>query len=109
MPHIEQHPLEDDHSKSSYDTPGALDSYGHPVTNSHTPQSNNFYSSESGTISNEYPGEFKNEDTYQTIDYFNQLNDIHDFHRKRRQETKVGETIEEKIGEEIRYPNHRYD
>ncbi|KAL1491235.1 hypothetical protein ABEB36_011861 [Hypothenemus hampei] len=91
IPHIGSHPLEHDPLKSTYDTPGALNSYGEPAQ-----ENNNFLLTRRPDV--------KNDDYLD--EYITQLNEIHNLQRRRRQ--GVRKSSEGGASGE-QHPNHRYD
>lgn len=140
IPHLENHPLENDPHQASYNSPGAVNSYGEPIKPSKNLQNPHpFYLNPSkpnlpyltpsdikdqGTFSYNSPGavdsyghpataenlqnNLDNEKLLQHAYYLNQLNEIHDISRRRRQGSQnSGEARSSR--EEVRHPNHRYD
>lgn len=111
LPHFEKHPLEHDPNKASYDTPGAVDSYGHPATAS-PPNFHSDFNTEG------FPGGFENgikgNDLYQAEDFISKLNEINGLQRRRRMDAYMSSSTEKSIQEaedkdEVRYPNHKYE
>ncbi|XP_066256923.1 uncharacterized protein [Euwallacea similis] len=136
IPHIETHPLENDYGKSSYDTPGAVNSYGQPIKQDSKQGSintnpsailaiNKFtYDSPPGAVDSygnavtdqalAHLSSKVTEDFYQQQNYFNQLHEVHDLHNKRRRQSRGGSKSEVRpssggIDGEIQYSNHKYD
>ncbi|XP_076269301.1 uncharacterized protein LOC143201952 [Rhynchophorus ferrugineus] len=70
LPHLENHPLEHDPSKSTYDSPGAVDSYGQPIARTSKP----FTGSAKDQLSS-----FPQNDQF--VNYFNKISG---FSRRRR-------------------------
>ncbi|XP_050309524.1 uncharacterized protein LOC126745635 [Anthonomus grandis grandis] len=119
-PHFENQPLDNDPEKSSYDSPHALDSYGNPIQNQHSVPSHNPLSGPNlaHLVPNENPGFLKTgllnsnkaNDFYRPEEYFNQLNEIHELNRKRRQGLKLNrDKVLNTKEDEDRHPNHRYE
>ncbi|XP_030767835.1 uncharacterized protein LOC115891507 [Sitophilus oryzae] len=134
VPHLEQHPLEHDPSKSSYDTPGAVDSYGHPVTpttllqnSNHFPGTNFDQSDHTPFLSNAHQGPYGNPgsnfdlskdflglppDSDSLIKHFSEINELQ---RNRRQGVQPEQTDSKSIltkslaRNDVRHPNHKYD
>jgi len=134
IPHLENHPLENDQHKSSYNSPGAVNSYGEPIKPTNNLENpHQFYLNPSkppsdikdqGKFSYNSPGavdsyglpvtaenlqnNLDNEKLLQQAYYLNQLNEIHDISRRRRQGSQnSGEARSSR--EDVRHPNHRYD
>ncbi|CAG9767655.1 unnamed protein product [Ceutorhynchus assimilis] len=105
-PHFERQPLERDNGKSSYDTPGAVDSYGHPVTStSQTVHVHGHF--QSNFPANGHRNVLKKDEFFIPEEYYNQLNEIHEIQRKRRQEMKSSKNLDNRDGS--KHPNHKYD
>ncbi|XP_066138138.1 uncharacterized protein [Euwallacea fornicatus] len=135
IPHIETHPLENDYGKSSYDTPGAVNSYGQPIKQGSKQGSTNTNPSAVPSISSftyNSPGAVDSygnavtdqalahlsskitEDFYQQQNYLNQLNEIHGHLNKRKRQSSGRPKGEVRlssggVGEEMQYSNHKYD